>query len=133
MSDPTAKREVPEELKEFTFPKGTSGNPNGRPRGLERLVRETVGDDMPAIIKAQVAIAKGKKPDGMEHLPSIKPSDVTKAAEWLADRGWGKARQHVTIDGDIGVGPIDFTKLTDEQLDEMIAKGAADDPPSGTG
>jgi hypothetical protein len=105
------------------FVPGKSGNPSGRPKGLERLVRETVGDDMVAIIKAQISIAKGQKPDvgaGVE-LPAIKASDMTKAAEWIGDRGWGKARQTINATGDLG-GPkrVDYSMLSDDELDRML-------------
>lgn len=100
--------------------KGVSGNPRGPQKGLARLVRETVGDDIAAIIKAQVAIAQGRKPDGITDLPPIKASDMTKAAEWLADRGWGKPQQTVNVHEGPAVSR-DFASLTDEQLDAELA------------
>lgn len=99
---------------------GPSPNPGGRTKGLERLVRETIGDDIVAIIKAQAAIAQGKKPDGVE-LPPIKATDMTKAAEWLADRGWGKAKQIVAV-GEASGADLDFESMSDEELDAEIAK-----------
>lgn len=119
------------------FVKGVSGNPRGPQKGLARLVRETVGDDIAAIIKAQVAIAQGKKPDGITDLPPIKASDMTKAAEWLADRGWGKPEQAVNLSGDMTVStaPAALPALTEEQLavaallDEGLDdSGGANDP-----
>ena len=107
------------------FQPGTSGNPSGRPKGLARMVRETVGDDIVAIVKAQVSIAKGEAPDGIR-IPMIKASDMTKAAEWLSDRGWGKAHQTIDIGTDLNLETVDLTKLSDEQLDDFIAKATAE-------
>ncbi len=122
------------------FKPGVSGNPGGRTKGIERLVRETVGDDMVAIIKAQIAIAQGKKPEGLAiELPPIKAADMTKAAEWIGDRGWGKPRQTVNSTGDLaGVKRIDYSLLTDDELDKMVeadeiaARVAADVPDEDT-
>lgn len=116
------KKPVPPALKARLWPKGVSGNPAGRAKGLERLVRETVGDDIVAVIKAQVSIAKGLKPEGLTTLPEIKASDITKAAEWLADRGWGKARQTVDIGPEVNVADADLTKLDRSDLDDLIAR-----------
>ena len=69
------------------FLPGQSGNPGGRPRGLAALVRAQTNDGkelvnlMLRVLRGTLAV-NGKK-------PSI--SDRMKAAEWLADRGWGKA------------------------------------------
>ena len=105
------------------FPRGTSGNPGGKPKGIGRLVRETVGDDMPKIIKAQIAIALGQKPEGYRGSPP-KPSHITKAAEWVRDTGWHKPRQVIDHEGTVAVGTMDLTKLTRDELEDWL--GAAD-------
>jgi hypothetical protein len=115
------KRPIPPHLAATAFKPGQSGNSGGRPRGLERLVRETVGGDMVTIIKAQIAIATGKKPDIGIEIPAIKASDMTKAAEWLGDRGWGKARQTVDLSGDTaGARRIDYSKLSDAEIETLL-------------
>jgi hypothetical protein len=115
---------APDHLKKFQFQKGTTGNAAGRTKGLAKLVRDTVGDDMPAIIRAQVAIAKGKKPDGFEGA-QLKPSDVTKAAEWIRDTGWHKPLQRVEQHNIDGAVEDELETMTDDALDEVIAEGDA--------
>lgn len=78
--------------------KGQSGNPNGRPKGLERRVREIVGDDFEMLVRAQIQIAKGQAPDCAPKL-EIKASDSTRAFVALLDRGWGKPKEQHEITG----------------------------------
>lgn len=103
------------------FKPGQSGNPKGKRAGLEKIIRETVGDDIEAIIRMQITIAKGKLPDELRDV-QLRASDITKAAEWLTDRGWGKARQVVDISAELSLAQGDaFGDLTDEQLEALAA------------
>ncbi len=118
------------------FQKGISGNPGGRPIGLERMTREILGGDIRAVIYVQRCISLGFPPDieqmealgislsekqrkALEVFPTIKCRDVNDAGKLTFDRGWGKARQTVDITGDVSLGQRaekPLTALTDEQL-----------------
>lgn len=75
------------------FKPGQSGNPNGRPKKLpeiDKLLADVLGEDgenneAKAILKALVV--KAKRGD-------------TRAAEILLDRAYGKAKQHIAIEGE---------------------------------
>jgi hypothetical protein len=116
-----------------TFAAGT--NTGGRHKGLASRVRELVGNNLDAMIAAQVAIATGKKPPGIEvELPPIKAADMTKAFEALRDSGWGRPLQQVEHSGALdGRIPTDYSQLSDEELDAKIAEDEAREREAATG
>src|SRR5262245_10375914 len=73
------------------FPKGISGNPGGRPKGLARATRELVGEDGMALAQLWWDIARD---------PMRRDSDRLEASRLLADRGWGKAASFEPVEGD---------------------------------
>ena len=92
------------------FPPGVSGNPGGRPKGLARYVRELVGDDGRRIADFMLNVLDDQ---------SERTETRLKAAEWLAERGFGKAPTQVELA---------------EGATAIVVKGAcADDPESLAG
>jgi hypothetical protein len=86
---------------------GQSGNPGGRPKGLERKVRELVDFDRIVAFLADVALGTGVG-------AGAKMRDRIEAAKLLCDRGFGKARQTVDIAADVnssGLAGIDVTRM----------------------
>lgn len=81
------------------FMPGRSGNPNGlngRQKGLAAVVREST-DDGRLLVLLMCRIARGETQESLVR-PSI--SGRIEAVKWLADRGWGKARDSVDIDSE---------------------------------
>lgn len=121
-----------------SFKPGVSGNPAGRAKGLGRMVREIVGDDMRAVIYMQRCVALGIPPaiedferlglvlsdpqrKALEAFPKIQPRDSHKSAEFLRDTGWHKPLQRIEHDGQVQVGTHDLTTMSREQLEEWLA------------
>lgn len=73
------------------FPKGVSGNPNGRPKkipAIDDLLADVLGKDEEGLVVAKKIL---------EALAAKAMKGDVKAAEVLLDRGYGKAKQ--TFDG----------------------------------
>ena len=75
--------------------RGNSVNLTGRPKGLAQLVREQTDDGkelvkiMMEIVRGELVVEKTFGDRTYEEYPSHK--DRIAAAQWLADRGFGKA------------------------------------------
>lgn len=77
------------------FKPGVSGNPNGRPRSGTSLAELLRLKDGPKAIKIIAKLCKHKD-----------PSVSLKAAQYLADRAYGKAPQ--ALAGESGQGPVEL-------------------------
>jgi hypothetical protein len=83
------------DIEPHKFPKGTSGNPNGRPKKLpqlDKLLADVLGEEKDGVSAAEAILKKLRQMASQGNL---------RAAEILLDRGYGKAKQHtdITTDG----------------------------------
>ena len=93
------------------FPKGTSGNPRGRPPGGQSLaerVRAKVGDDGAALVDMLYAV-------------TVSDDEPTRtrieAAKLLLDRGFGRPRETVEVINE--PEPMDLSKVSTETLRQL--------------
>ena len=84
------------------FLKGHKSN-GGRPKGLAELVRSRTRDGA-ELVEFFLKVFKGEEGEEFKHR--------IEAAEWLADRGFGKAIQAHEVTGEDG-GPLVITYVND--------------------
>jgi hypothetical protein len=109
------------------FKKGRSGNPGGRPKGLAALIRARTQDGQ-ELVDLMLKIMRGELPvertyirDGEEYTVLEKPSlrDRMQAAEWLAERGFGKVTEHFALQNPDGTA---FSQLVIRVTQEELPK-----------
>lgn len=100
---------------------GQSGNPAGRPKDSDRIaayIREHTNGGR-EIADFMMGVMRGTEDESWR----MKGQDRIKAAEWLADRGFGKCKEVSGI-----VEPFPISDLTDEELivlQRVVARRAA--------
>jgi len=125
---PDQRNPSPAQLAARFKPGQPSANPGGRPKGIERQIRDLLKDDWHAIACAMRDIALGRLPPGITGETTVKIKDRIDAANWCYDRGWGKARGVTDVTQDIldaGAGSLDVEQLDEstlEMLEEQIRR-----------
>jgi hypothetical protein len=87
------------------WPRGVSGNPGGRPKGLARAARELVGEDGMALVQLWWDIARDE---------TRRDSDQLEASRLLAERGWGKTPTFAAIEEGDPLDLADAEKAAEE-------------------
>ena len=94
------------------FPKGKSGNPGGRPKGLASKVRQMCNAD--DLVQFFLDV-KDKK------LQGFTSRDRMDAAKWLAERGHGKAPD-IVLNGELDAeSAAEAADVSAEDLADIIA------------
>jgi hypothetical protein len=102
----------PQNIEKHKFPKGQTGNPNGRPRKLpelDKLLADVLGEEKDGVSAAE-AILKALR------LKASK-GDV-RAIELMLDRAYGKAPQTITHEGLPTSVTFNFTDMSGDKTDE---------------
>lgn len=114
MANPTGKGLKP-------YQPGQSGNPGGRPKGLMPLIREMTADGV-ELVDFHLAMMRD---------PKNVPTDRLRAAQWLTERGFGKAVERVEVSGP-GGGPLQTQSFDyDAALAPLAAGSVGDREPPG--
>jgi Family of unknown function (DUF5681) len=96
---------------------GTSGNPNGRPKGLAALVQAETHGGAELVAFMLRVLRQEKQPTVLR----------MQAAQWLADRGFGKAVQQLegslvtTVDATVTHVEALRTHVREEDVDRLVA------------
>lgn len=112
------------------FKPGQSGNPAGRRKGIDAIVREQIGDATGLeILKVHAELAQGRIPAGVA-VQKFSGRDMAASAAIVLDRLWGKPKQ--TIEGEVGMAPhqialIAALQLTPHERRQKLDQIAAED------
>jgi len=102
------------------FEPGKSGNPGGRPK-IARILAEMSTDATKLskeLFEKALEVMRAKRRDGND-------ANWRYAHEWLSNHVIGKPKQVVELTEGSGEDGLDFTKLTAEELQEMVDDGEA--------
>jgi Family of unknown function (DUF5681) len=93
------------------FPKGVSGNPSGRPKGLAKATRELVGEDGVSLVRFWLSIVEDE---------NARTTDRLEASRLLAERGWGKAAAFAVVEDTDPLGLEDAELAAGELRAEIV-------------
>lgn len=128
-STPSAQKSAPAakpKVRGRPFKKGQSGNPGGRPKGLSSAIRESVpAEKLAAYFQAiWTRDEKALKKLGIA-LSEVTLAERTKAGDWLADRGYGKAPSYQPIEGGDPLELGDVDRAITATVDELAGRREA--------
>ena len=110
--EPANRKKTGARLENGTFPKGKSGNPNGRPKIVEEFRDRARKATDEFVIAAWISEVESMG------------DNWVKASELLAAYGYGRPAQSMELTGK-GGGPIEYRDMTTEQLKALLAQQMA--------
>jgi hypothetical protein len=132
MSDgPESKPEASPNVVKGRWAKGQSGNPGGRPKGLARAIRESLGDTDGtggSLRERMIRIWNGDE-------KGFGARERMEAGKWLSDRGYGRVPEtQIQLQGELGEQGEAVTAMADDALSELLSAIGPSEPdpdPSG--
>lgn len=112
MSDVLSQTEHTEAAKPWLWKPGQSANPSGRPKAAAEMVRLAREHTPEAIATIAKIMRDAKAP---------KAARIA-AAGMLLDRGWGKPKEHVTLDGEVELHVVGIDAPPRETREQWIAR-----------
>ena len=96
-----------------SFKPGTSGNPDGRPKGYKGVARLIMKEtrDGAELVEYALKIFRDEKAD---------PKERHAMHQWLSDRGLGKAPQEITVTPGSNENAIDWSKVPEEDRERLL-------------
>lgn len=92
------------------FPKGISGNPNGRPK---------IPEDVKNAFRAHTMEAKNTLVEIMRDTEN-RAGDRVRAAEVVLNRGWGTPEHAIAVSGSVATVEVDTSKLGKKDQDALL-------------
>lgn len=118
---------VPEHLKQFQFQPGQTGNPGGRPKGLERTAREALALRSYKAFDSKTYTGEEAALQCLLDMgfdATIQPRERIAAFKEVFDRGHGKAKQSVKVTDDSARTvkmPRDPSEMTEAEVRTALA------------
>jgi hypothetical protein len=113
-----------------------TGLPVGRPRGVERAIRDLLGGaGCPEGIDRLKRIAFGEPLDdiidqtGATYIEKFEPELRYRALIWLVERAEGKAKATVDVTSPLGRASWDLAQLSPDEVEMLIAMRSRALPP----
>ena len=94
------------------FPKGVSGNPGGRPKGLAKRIRAETRDGE-ELVEVMLSVLRDK---------TASRRDTMQAATWLADRGFGRPIQTLRAETEPKLYRNPFEGMDVKALEAEVAR-----------
>jgi hypothetical protein len=115
------------------FKPGQSGNPDGRARGVERIVRETIAN-------MRENVGKIDERDGWETLTRLlyriatqdgyEAKDKIAATKLLFERGWGTPKAEIEVTATVTseqLALIEAVRMTPHERRQLLGESSGDD------